>query len=65
MSAAARRTALSSRDGRAGGLFASETTMPLVSYLNQVFRNGGFPGRTAPGNQWRVKQALARDLLPL
>jgi hypothetical protein len=39
--------------------------MPFVSYLNQVFHNGGFSGRTAPGKKWRVKQALARDLLSL
>jgi len=41
-----------------------ETTMPLVVYLNWVFRNGGFPGPTASASQWRVKQALAKDLLP-
>jgi hypothetical protein len=52
-------------DGSADGLFVGETTMPFVSYLNQVFRNGGFPGRTAPDNHWQLKQALARDLLPL
>ena len=38
--------------------------MPFVSYLNLVFGNGGFPGRTAPDNQWQLKQDLARDLLP-
>jgi hypothetical protein len=47
------------------GLFAAETTMPFVSYLNWVFRSGGFPWPTTPDNQSRVKQALARDLLPL
>jgi hypothetical protein len=51
-------------DGSADGLFAGETTMPFVSYLNQVFSNGGFPGRTFPDNR-PIKQALARDLLPL
>ena len=53
-------------DGSADGLFAAETTMPFVSYLNWVFRHGGFPGRTAPdNNRWQMKRALARDLLPL
>jgi hypothetical protein len=52
-------------DGSADGLFADETTMPFVSYLNQVFSNGGFPGRTAPDNQWQINQVLARDLLGL
>jgi hypothetical protein len=52
-------------DGCAEGLFAAETTMPFVSYLNHAFRHGGFPGQTAPDNQWQLKEALARDLLPL
>lgn len=52
-------------DGSADGLFVGETTMPFVSYLNWVFRNGGFPWPTPPDNQWLLKQALARDLLPL
>lgn len=53
-------------DSCADGLFAGEATMPFVSYLNLVFRNGGFPWPTAPLEaQWRAKQALARDLLPL
>lgn len=52
-------------DASADGLFAAETTMPFVSYLNWVFRNGGFPAPTAPDNHWQMEQALARDLLPL
>jgi hypothetical protein len=52
-------------DGCVDGLFVGETTMPFVSYLNWVFRNGGFPWPTASESQWRVKQALAKDLLPL
>ena len=52
-------------DGCVDGLFVGETTMPFVAYLNWVFRNGGFPGPTASASQWRVKQALAKDLLPL
>ena len=39
--------------------------MPFVSHLNWLFSHGGFPGRTAPHNQWQMKQSLARDLLPL
>ena len=52
-------------DGCVDGLFVGETTMPFVAYLNWVFRNGGFPGPTVSASQWRVKQALAKDLLPL
>jgi len=52
-------------DGSADGLFAGETTTPFVSYLNQVFRHGGFPCATESPSEWRVKQDLARDLLPL
>jgi hypothetical protein len=52
-------------DACADGLFVADTTMPFVSYLNWVFRNGGFPWPAGPENQWRVKRALAKDLLPL
>lgn len=52
-------------DGCADGLFVGETTMPFVSYLNWVFSNGGFPWPTFPDNHWPLKQALAKDLLPL
>lgn len=52
-------------DGSVEGLFAGETTTPFVSYLNHMFRHGGFPWTTDSDNQWRVKQDLARDLLPL
>jgi len=52
-------------DGCVDGLFVGETTMPFVGYLNWVFRHGGFPGRTPSASQWRVKQTLAKDLLPL
>lgn len=52
-------------DGCVDGLFVGETTMPFVSYLNWVFRHGGFPWPTATDDQWRVKHACARDLLPL
>jgi len=52
-------------DGCVDGLFEGETSMPFVAYLNWVFRNGGFPWPTGSLNQWRVKSALAKDLLPL
>lgn len=52
-------------DACVDGLFAADTAMPFVSYLNWVFRNGGFPWPTGSQNQWQVKHALARDLLPL
>lgn len=53
-------------DACVDGLFAADTPMPFVSYLNWVFRNGGFPWPTGSQNQWHVKHALAaKDLLPL
>jgi hypothetical protein len=52
-------------DGCADGLFVAETTMPFVSYLNWVFRRGGFPAHTGAANEWRITAALAKDLLPL
>jgi hypothetical protein len=53
-------------DACADGLFVADVTMPFVSYLNSVFRNGGFPWPAgSPQGQWRVRQALAKDLLPL
>jgi hypothetical protein len=52
-------------DGCADGLFAGETTMPFVAYLNWVFRSGGFPWPTGSPSQWRVTRTLAKDLLPL
>jgi hypothetical protein len=33
-------------DACADGLFRCQVTMPFVSYLNTVFRSGGFPGPT-------------------
>jgi len=52
-------------DATAEGLFAAETTMPFVSYLNWVFFRGGFPWPTAPDNHWPLRRTLARGLLPL
>lgn len=52
-------------DGCVDGLFAWETTMPFVSYLNWLFRNGGFPWPSGERSQWRVRHRLVKDLLPL
>ena len=52
-------------DGCVDGLFVGETPMPFVSYLNWVFRHGGFPWPTGSEREWRVKASLAKDLLPL
>ncbi len=52
-------------DGSVDGLFVGETTTPFVSYLNHVFRHGGFPWTTGSQSERRVKRELARDLLPL
>jgi hypothetical protein len=52
-------------DARADGQFAGATTAPFVSYLNEVFRNGGFPHPTGSDTEQPIKQDLARDLLPL
>lgn len=52
-------------DGCADGIFAAEATMPFVSYLNWVFSSGGFPGCSASPAPWAVREALAKDLLPL
>ncbi|MGI5242373.1 hypothetical protein [Dactylosporangium sp. CA-139066] len=40
-------------------------TVPFVSYLNWVFRWGGFPWPSGNRAQWRVVHRLKRDLLPL
>ncbi|GAA2647231.1 hypothetical protein [Paractinoplanes durhamensis] len=52
-------------DGCVDGLFHAETTMPFVSYLNWVFRHGGFPWPSGDDRQWRLRRALRKDLLPL
>ena len=58
-------------DGCADGLFSwEESVTPFVSYLNIVFRCGGFPdfrkssSDTSRGSR-HVTRALAKDLLPL
>ncbi|OHV38962.1 hypothetical protein CC117_02635 [Parafrankia colletiae] len=52
-------------DGCADGLFVGDGTTPFVSYLNSVFRNGGFPRQTGSAAEWRLRNSLAADLLPL
>ncbi|MEP7330820.1 MAG: hypothetical protein ABI692_01895 [Terracoccus sp.] len=52
-------------DATAEGLFIGEVAMPFVSYLNWVFRRGGFPGQALGDQQWKVRQSLAKDLLML
>ena len=49
-------------DGGVDGVFAWETTIPFVAYLNRVFGDGGFPG---PSDERAVRHRLAKDLLPL
>jgi hypothetical protein len=52
-------------DGCADGLFVGETTMPFVSYLDWVFRNGGFARPVSSMSQNRVKREVRKGLLPL
>jgi hypothetical protein len=52
-------------DGGIDGLFVAETEMPFVSYLNLVFRNGGFPARAPGSEQVRIRKALSEGLLAL
>ncbi|MFJ9780378.1 hypothetical protein ACIRSS_12385 [Amycolatopsis sp. NPDC101161] len=52
-------------DDCADGMFTWETPMPFVSYLNWVFRNGGFPWSSGEQGQWDVRFRLAGDMLPL
>ncbi|MFC5098144.1 hypothetical protein [Amycolatopsis plumensis] len=52
-------------DDCADGLFAWESRMPFVSYLNWVFSNGGFPWPSGEQGQWELKLRLVGDMLPL
>ncbi|WUJ68187.1 hypothetical protein OG809_24110 [Kribbella soli] len=52
-------------DGCVDGLWAGETTMPFVAYLNKVFANGGFPGQVDSYDAWQHRSRLAAPLLPL
>jgi hypothetical protein len=49
----------------ADGRFVAESTSSFVSYLNEVFRNGGFPARTGSALEQQVRRSLAEGLLPL
>jgi hypothetical protein len=49
-------------DATAEGLFVGEVAMPFVSYLNGVFRHGGFPGDAPGDEQWAIKRDLADGL---
>jgi hypothetical protein len=49
----------------ADGCFVAESTSSFVSYLNEVFRNGGFPARTGSALEQQVRRSLAEGLLPL
>jgi hypothetical protein len=53
-------------DACADGMFSAELVLPFVSYLRWVFSRGGFPVQVgATQAEWRVRQSLAADLLPL
>jgi hypothetical protein len=45
--------------------FAWDRELPFVEYLNDVFRNGGFPAAASSNEGQGVQQSLARGLLPL
>ncbi|WP_216900955.1 hypothetical protein [Nocardia alni] len=48
------------------GLFVGdETTMPFVSYLNWVFRSGGFPWPTQSDAPWDLCYSLLEEMLIL
>ncbi|MBM0278240.1 hypothetical protein [Micromonospora tarensis] len=49
-------------DASADAHFVGEAGMPLVSYLNWVFRHGGFPRPTGDGAQWQVIRQLRKGL---
>ena len=52
-------------DGCADGLFVAESVSSFVSYLNLVFRHGGFPGHSAGAHAATIKQTLSHGLLQL
>jgi hypothetical protein len=53
-------------DGCADGLFlGDEIAMPFVSYLNWVFRNGGFPWPTGSEVPWELRISLREQMLAL
>ena len=52
-------------DATAEGIFVTEVPLPFVSYLNSVFRHGGFPMPASGEEQWTVTNDLAEGLLDL
>lgn len=52
-------------DGCAEGIFVGDVAVPFVAHLNRVFASGGFPGPAHDHAQWRIKNELAKGLLPL
>ena len=52
-------------DACADAVYVGEVAMPFVDHLNWVFGHGGFPGPAGGTATWRIKRALAADLLPL
>jgi hypothetical protein len=46
-------------------VFVGAGTTPFVAYLNQVFAHGGFPHPAGSTDEQRIRDGLARDLLPL
>lgn len=52
-------------DACADGWFVAEQSTSFVVYLNGVFGNGGFPGRTANAIEAELKRSLSEGLLDL
>lgn len=52
-------------DACADATIAMSVHLHFVSYLQWVFEHGGFPRVTDGRDEWRIRQSLARDLLPL
>lgn len=52
-------------DSCADGVFVAESSPSFVSYLNDVFSNGGFPARTGGANEAKLKRSLSEGLLGL
>lgn len=52
-------------DAGAEGVFVAGTPVPFVTYLNAVFRHGGFPALTNTPEESQVRRSLAAGLLGL
>lgn len=52
-------------DSCADGVFVAESPPSFVSYLNDVFGNGGFPARTGAASEAKLKHSLSEGLLGL